>query len=242
MRLPWNRGGIRSYLMLLGLVAGTSTHVSVAAGSAVLAVGVLLHFWSKGCLKRNLEVTTSGAYRFVRHPFYLANALIDAGIVDMSGCWLLAAAAPLLWLWAYVPTIRREEAYLTQRFGQAYATYRRQVPVLLPWRRPLPHDGNGSAWQFQNILNENEIPRALRLLACPLPFCMLSEIHAHGWAMLDRRSSVSLALAGAWLAMYAAAWAAGSWTRSRAIQGTRPVAECFLPLGPTGLPAGRTAP
>ena len=76
-------------------------------------LGVWLHTWAKGCLRQNRVVATIGPYRFVRHPFYLANALIDAGLVVMAGWWPLAVVLPLWWLAIYIPVIRGEERYLS---------------------------------------------------------------------------------------------------------------------------------
>ena len=75
----------------------------------------------------------------MRHPFYLANALIDAGLVVMAGWWPLAVVLPLWWLAIYIPVIRGEERYLTENFPDEYPAYKRRVPCLIPWRRPLPH-------------------------------------------------------------------------------------------------------
>ena len=76
-----------------------------------------LHTWAKGCLRQNRVVATIGPYRFVRHPFYLANALIDAGLVVMAGWWPLAVVLPLWWLAIYIPVIRGEERYLSREFS-----------------------------------------------------------------------------------------------------------------------------
>jgi hypothetical protein len=121
---------------LTALALGGVTHVTILAGMPVLLVGAALHFWSKGCLRQNRVVSKSGPYRFLRHPFYLANALIDAGIAVMSGSWALRALLPLWWLAAYIPVIRREERYLKATFAD-YEEYAKQVPALIPWRRPL---------------------------------------------------------------------------------------------------------
>ena len=144
MKSPLNRGGLRFYLVTIALVAGTllartTSPRSILAGLPCLILGVWLHTWAKGCLRQNRVVATIGPYRFVRHPFYLANALIDAGLVVMAGWWPLAVVLPLWWLAIYIPVIRGEERYLTENFPDEYPEYKQRVPCLIPWRRPLPY-------------------------------------------------------------------------------------------------------
>ena len=79
MKSPLNRGGLRFCLVLTALLQGSATHATIVAGIPCLALGIILHFWAKGCLRQNVVIAMGGPYRFVRHPFYLANGLIDAG-------------------------------------------------------------------------------------------------------------------------------------------------------------------
>ena len=92
MKSPLNRGGLRFYVVAVALAVGTlyfrsTTARSIVAGLPLLLAGVCLHTWAKGCLRQNRVVATIGPYRFVRHPFYLANALIDFALAVMAG-WL----------------------------------------------------------------------------------------------------------------------------------------------------------
>ncbi len=90
MKSPTNRGGLRFYLVIFALLtvfatpAIHTTPATVLHGVPLILLGVALHLWAKGCLHQDREVTTTGPYRFVRHPFYTANALIDSGIAVMS--------------------------------------------------------------------------------------------------------------------------------------------------------------
>ena len=93
----------------------------------------------------------------MRHPFYLANGLIDAAIAVMSGWWVLQLVLPVWWLAVYLPVMRKEEAHLLGLFGRVYGDYRRRVPRLLPWRLPLPAGGDGFRWSNRNIAVEGEI-------------------------------------------------------------------------------------
>ena len=136
MKTPFDRGGLRFFLVLAGLVRGCATNATILAGVPFIVLGTALHFWAKGCLRQNQVLAMGGPYRFVRHPFYLANALIDAGVAVMSGWWVLQVVLPVWWLAIYIPVMRKEENYLTDVFGAAYEEYKKQTPRLIPWRRP----------------------------------------------------------------------------------------------------------
>jgi protein-S-isoprenylcysteine O-methyltransferase Ste14 len=78
------------------------------------------------------QVVTSGAYGMVRHPLYLGAYLIWAGLaLAFRSCGalglLLVYVVP-----AYVAYMRSEEAMLLSSLGEAYASYKRRVPMLLP--------------------------------------------------------------------------------------------------------------
>ncbi len=192
MKSPLNRGGLRFYLVTIALVAGTclagSTSLrSILSGLPCLLLGVWLHTWAKGCLRQNRLVAMIGPYRFVRHPFYLANALIDAAVVIMAGWWPLGLALPLWWLAIYIPVIRSEERYLTQKFPDEYPAYKSRVPCLIPWRRPLPasaraQSDDGFRWNNPNIAGGEELPRAARILAYPLLFYVVQTLRSAGAA------------------------------------------------------------
>lgn len=185
MKSPLNRGGLRFYLVLIALVRGAATHTTILAGIPCILLGVALHVWAKGCLRQNQFVATIGPYRFVRHPFYLANALIDAGIAVMSGWWVLQFGLPFWWFAIYIPVMRREENYLTETFGPIYEEYKRRVPRLIPWRRPLEASEEGFRWSNPNIAGGEEIPRALRILAYPLLFLVCTDLRIDELAFWD---------------------------------------------------------
>ncbi|HSD10890.1 MAG TPA: isoprenylcysteine carboxylmethyltransferase family protein [Candidatus Binatia bacterium] len=206
MRLPYNRGGLRSYLIAIGLLAGHATPRSIVCGIPILLVGIALHLWAKGCLHQEKEVTLGGPYRFVRHPFYLGNAFLDLGIAVMSGWWLLQVALPAWWLVIYYRAMRQEEARMIGLFGDAYRGYRERVPLLIPHRRPLPAAPNGFSWHNGN-LRRTEIPRAFRFLSYPLMFVLSYRIHSNGMAVVVAPTLLDVTVASACAAMLAIGWA-----------------------------------
>ena len=200
MRLPWDRGGLRTYLMLAGLLAGYVTPWWILFGTPFVLIGMALHVWAKGCLHQQREVTTAGPYRFVRHPFYLANAFLDLGVAVMSGWWVLQVALPIWWLAIYIPTMRKEEAEMTALFGDAYRAYRERVPLLIPFRRPLPAPTGGFSWRNPNLAR-TELPRAFRFLSYPLMFGMSFSVHSRGLDVLFSPTVFDVMLFSAWVAL-----------------------------------------
>lgn len=163
---PTQRGDLRYWIVIVGLLLMRPTPGLFLAGSIAVVLGAALHLWAKGCLRQDRALTTSGPYAFVRHPFYLANALVDGGIVMISGSpWMLAAVP--LWAWIYARTMRREDARLCELFGSLATLYQYVVPAFLPWRgRAWPASG-GYDPRNPNIDGGREIPRVLRILAYP---------------------------------------------------------------------------
>ena len=82
---------------------------SLIAGAAIGVVGEAIRIWAAGHLEKSREVTTSGPYRFTRHPLYLGSSIMALGIA--VGCRSIRAA------------IRTEEAFLRARVGDAYDAY-----------------------------------------------------------------------------------------------------------------------
>lgn len=206
MKSPLNRGGLRFYLVLAALARGCATHLTILGGIPLIVLGAALHLWAKGCLYQNRVVAKIGPYRYVRHPFYLANALIDAGIAVMSGWWVLQGLLPAWWLAIYLPVMRREESYLAGVFGSVYEAYRKRIPRLIPWRRPLPPADDGFRWTNPNLAVERELSRLLRLLAYPLLFLVCTNLRADGLSFFaDGLNLAALAALVAWYGLARAA-------------------------------------
>ena len=187
-----HRGMLRDLLVIASLIFARMNGTLLAIGLVVFALGAALHFWSKACLMRNFMVTRHGPYRMVRHPFYLANFVIDVGICLMAGnVYLLIAYMPLFLL-SYIPTIRQEERDLTATHGDVYREYVRQRPMLVSLRLDRlcgPWDGS-----WTNILRENELTRLGRVLAIPFYLLVVDGLWHH---RLNEGMSLALAVPAA---------------------------------------------
>ncbi len=224
---PFGRGGLRYYLVLIvlinsaisqlpllkdapaavtALLKGNMTGLSILAALPLILLGTAIHFWAKGCLMQNRVVAVIGPYRYVRHPFYLANGLVDASIAVMSGWWLLMLLLPFWWLAIYIPVMRREEQHLIGIFGDGYRNYMKAIPRLIPFRRPLPANGQGFSWTNHNIAEGMEFPRMCRLLAYPLIFLLWSHLWANGKELLSDTYHLRLLALSALIMLYGLSW------------------------------------
>ncbi|MGA9766057.1 MAG: isoprenylcysteine carboxylmethyltransferase family protein [Rhodomicrobium sp.] len=68
-----------------------------------------------------------GVFQRSRNPMYLSLTLLTLGLGILSADLWMSLLAPLLLLYLQERVVKREEAYLTQRFGAEYAAYRSKV-------------------------------------------------------------------------------------------------------------------
>jgi protein-S-isoprenylcysteine O-methyltransferase Ste14 len=109
---------------VLALLLATPTPLTLAVGAAVALVGEAIRIWAAGHLDKGREVTSSGPYRFTRHPLYLGSSIIGVGFAIASGSWIVAAVVVVYLAVTIGSAIRSEEGHLTEKFGGAYPAYR----------------------------------------------------------------------------------------------------------------------
>lgn len=128
-------GGAGRLVMRVVLLAAMAVFVwaifSLREFDAFGVEAMLAHFRAKQ--PDFAPLTVRGPYRWIRHPFY------SSGIVAIWACPALSADRLLfnvlftIWM---VAGAHLEERDLAVDFGDSYRAYQRQVPMLLPWRRP----------------------------------------------------------------------------------------------------------
>jgi len=115
-----------------------SRWLGVALG--VLGAGLLL--WTHRTLGRNFfggvkirqdhQLVTTGPFRWVRHPMYVAFAILGVALTLVSANWLVGAA----WLAGLGVTVGSragvEDAMLEEEFGEAYRRYRATTGACFP--------------------------------------------------------------------------------------------------------------
>ena len=134
---------------------------------AVALAGLGLRIWAVGSAPsgtsersttnpRASQLRTTGAYSIIRHPLYVANALMALGLSLFPGVWYLPVILVLA-TWLYYERIAiREEAFLAERFGAEFEAWSSRVPACRPsfaayrpsaqaysWRKVLRHEFHG---------------------------------------------------------------------------------------------------
>ncbi len=96
---------------------------SLVLGAALGLAGACLRGWAAGHLEKGTEVTTSGPYRWMRHPLYAGSTLLGLGFA-VAARHPAAAALTILYLAVSLPLAARfEETRLRAEFGDLYDRY-----------------------------------------------------------------------------------------------------------------------
>ena len=126
---PWQRWLARWRVPLgfasaiVAFVFAGPTRASLLAGGAVAAAGEAIRMWAAGHLEKSREVTTSGPYRWTRHPLYAGSIVIGIGVAIAAASVPVAVLVAIYLLSTITSAIRTEEAYLREQFGASYEQY-----------------------------------------------------------------------------------------------------------------------
>ena len=111
-------------------------------GAALLSPALAFFAWSFHSLGANYrggvglheghQLVTTGPYRWLRHPIYLAFISVMLLVIPLSGNWLLGLSGLALVVSIAVVRIPVEEAQLHERFGSAWEHYRDTTACILP--------------------------------------------------------------------------------------------------------------
>lgn len=118
------------------LGAGTSSGIKYA-GVAVIVLGICIAALAKRDFNRAMthvapwkptrSIVSTGIYAYSRNPMYVAFCFAPVGVgIYMNSCWILVSFFPSVVI-VYFIAIKKEEAYLKQKFGEAYEQYTTKV-------------------------------------------------------------------------------------------------------------------
>ena len=152
------------FLIVLAVIGRPSWPGLFMTGTLLSIAGIVIRFWAGGYVKKDRELATTGPYAFVRNPLYVGNVLIALGFCILSGrAWSFAALA-VLYLWLYIPSIRKEERTLSKLFGDDFVRYKKHVRAM--WPRLSPYETGPGGWAAsQWVKNGEHIVNAGLLIA-----------------------------------------------------------------------------
>ncbi len=117
LRLPWLPVRILGGLLVIGGL--------LLAASAIREMRKL--HATPDARRPAAALVTGGPFRFTRNPIYLGFLLIYLGFTLLAGTLWGILLSPFLIATVTRWVIQREEAYLSQRFGGEYTTYRSRI-------------------------------------------------------------------------------------------------------------------
>ncbi len=132
-------------------------------GAFVFALGAAGRVVASGYLVKNDFLTTTGPYGHVRNPIYVSNLFLGAGLVLLNGYYWAMYFLVLLYLVCYLPGMRVEEENLWRRYGAAFESYAKAVPLIWP-RLKVVRGYGGDSWRWQAYMENKESYVTLGLL------------------------------------------------------------------------------
>jgi len=109
--------------------------LSLATYGIIIGKQGFKHYPLKGFLgfaeEHSSTFKREGILNYVRHPLYLATLLLAVGYFLFSPTFASLISAVCIVAYLFIG-IYFEEQKLLQRFGEAYAQYREEVPMIIP--------------------------------------------------------------------------------------------------------------
>ena len=117
-------------------VSLTSHQALPVTGIIFIVVSVILGLWSKYSMSRNkttsnsyeqsTKIVTGGPFCFSRNPMYLSITMLEVGLAFSFNDLILLVLTGVAFNVTNV-VIRKEERYLTNKFGREYLDYKQKV-------------------------------------------------------------------------------------------------------------------
>lgn len=150
--LHLKRAGVFTFVsFILGseitaLCIGTVKSTNAWCGLVMLALGTMTFIWAWYANKSKpltqiyandtpQHLTTSGPYRFVRHPFYLSYLLLFSGGWVASGEHWFSAVFITALIFYIVAAYYEEKKFINSPLSELYLQYQQSTGLLLP--RPV---------------------------------------------------------------------------------------------------------
>jgi len=135
--IPFAIGYLLDRVLPMPLVGPQRRIASLVAGVVIAAAGIVLAGWAARTFRRaqtpvnpfqpSTALVREGPFRFSRNPMYVGMSILSVGLGLVVNSFWPILFLPVSLVVVYATVIRREESYLSTRFGAAYDDYRRHV-------------------------------------------------------------------------------------------------------------------
>lgn len=135
--VPFAVGFLLDRRVPMPLVGPDRRIASAVVGIVMAAAGIALAIWAARTFHRaktpvnpfrpSTTLVREGPFRFSRNPMYVGLSILTVGLAIAVNSFWPILFLPISLAIVYLTVIRREERYLSTRFGPAYEEYRRQV-------------------------------------------------------------------------------------------------------------------
>jgi hypothetical protein len=195
-KIVLDRSRLRDLILILSFISAgfcSITETELVAGFLLLAFGCFLHVVAKGILRRNVVLCQDGIYGMVRNPYYLSSYIIDSSFCLLSGNQFLLLVYPFLFFWAYGPTIRKEEKFLSAHHADQFMKYS-EVAQIFPDRTSVARIRtlfDGFSWQR---VSWKEYARVTRFGSLGIFITLVHSVTAHLLSRLHWAGSMQFGL------------------------------------------------
>lgn len=132
LKLAEKRTTFNLIFFLLVLILGRIDLATFFIGLPFILTGIFIRGMAAGHIKKNISLTTTGPYQICRHPLYLGSFLLSLGLSVISQNFFVFLFFLIFFPLTYIPTILKEEIFLTKKFGDEYINYRKSIPCFIP--------------------------------------------------------------------------------------------------------------
>jgi protein-S-isoprenylcysteine O-methyltransferase Ste14 len=166
----------------------TPTWRSIAYGTIVAALGLIVRAAAAGYLRKDRELAVTGPYALTRNPLYLGSAILAAGFVVASHSWIAGLLVSLYFGVFYYAVMRNEEEDLRRRFGPGFDAYASRVPLFFPKifaergshaaSKPATNDESSGGFSWAQYRRNREYRALFGAIAAMAMACLRIYIHA----------------------------------------------------------------
>ena len=125
--MAWAKIGLPEWVRVLGIGVAVVNDVLLYWLFSSIGSGIS----PTSATRKEHTLSTSGPYRWVRHPLYTVGAILFISFGMMADNWFIAALGILAFI-AMAKRTPQEEANLIEKFGDEYREYMKQTGIFFP--------------------------------------------------------------------------------------------------------------